>query len=197
MPNDWGTLGLGGVGRVDIRGATPPIGGTGPGGVEGMGLLALLRRLSMGMDEPGQSLPEPMSPDPAAARGMPQALGQPDQMMDLGRMMMGLQQPPMISADDLSGGAGQDQLAGMPEMPPSGFMPESLTRPPLPAPGMGMSAAGETDNFFPESLLRPPESAMAQGGFRPDRAAYDMLPGPSMVLSEPTAGYGRRSRRWG
>ena len=69
MQNDWGALGLGGgVGRVDIRGATPPIGGTGPGGVEGMGLLALLRRLSMGLDKGGGSgLPTPNDAGPGGA----------------------------------------------------------------------------------------------------------------------------------
>lgn len=121
MAGNWDALGLGGggMGRVDIRGATPPIGKTGPGGVEGMGLLALLRRLSMGMDEPGQTIPEPMSPDPASASSM-QNLGRPEEMMDLGRMMMGLEQPDMplqgpMMADDLSGGAGQDRM-----MPPQG-----------------------------------------------------------------------------
>ena len=93
MPNDWGALGLGGVGRVDIRGATPPIGNVGPGGAEGMGLLALLRRLSMGMDKEPE-LPAPMSLDPAAERGMAQVLGLEPQMM----------------ANDLSGGGGQDQM---------------------------------------------------------------------------------------
>ena len=77
MQNDWGALGMGGVGRVDIRGATPPIGNTGPGGVEGMGLLALLRRLSMGLDEgSGSGLPtQQMTPDPAAQSGLSNALG--------------------------------------------------------------------------------------------------------------------------
>ena len=77
MQNDWGALGLGGgVGRVDIRGATPPIGNTGPGGVEGAGLLALLRRLSMGLDEGrGPELPAQVTADPAAQSGMSNAIG--------------------------------------------------------------------------------------------------------------------------
>lgn len=113
--------------------------------------------------------------------------------------MMPAAMPPLEAVPSM-----MSELPAMPRGMPVPMPAGGSGMPPLELPAAQLQAEararrGETA-MLPESsqaLFPDMMPEMPRMGFRPDRAAYDMLPGPDMIIREPTAGYGRISSRWG
>jgi hypothetical protein len=162
MPGNWDGLGLGGIGRVDMRGETPPIGNTGPGGMEGMGLMALLRRLSMGMDDRETELPKPSSPDPLAERSMAMMLGIPG-VSEADSMAMSPEAMPMMDTRGGISPTARDMAAtGQQLMPLGGMADQGMGMPPAPMPPGGVPMGG--GGMDPGMGMGMPPAPMPPGG---------------------------------
>jgi hypothetical protein len=119
--------------------------------MEGMGLMALLRRLSMGMDDRETELPKPASPDPLAERSMAMMLGVPG-ASDADRAAMSPETMPMMGG---MGPTDRDMAATGQQMMPLGGMED---------PGMGMPSQGMG---MPPALMPPGGAPMGGGGMDP------------------------------